>query len=202
MAKTAKLSDLWIEVDEALLGSKGAGISFAVIQSHKILEHTLKSQGYPGKTIERKLYWAGYSLVDEEGIKSALDRRKEIFENFDYQLSDLEAEEIVRMYKKIVHDIVKKEKFNFSDKLKAFYRVYLHPKSVYFWRNLAVFFSFFALVKFLNYTELGKSILGFIVYLSDLVFSWVAVAVTLVIIMIILGISGYRSNKTGIKIKE
>lgn len=157
MKKSAKLSELWQDVDEALHGSKSGSIKFAIVESHKILEHTLKSQGYPGKTIEKKLYWAGYSLQDDEGIKSALDKRKEVLENFEYQLSDLEAEEIVKLYKKVVHDIVSKDKFDTGNKIKAFYKVYLYPKSIYFWRNLAIIFGFFAIVKFLNYTELGKS---------------------------------------------
>lgn len=202
MTKSVKLSDLWGDVDDALQGSKAAGIKYAIIESHKILEHTLKSQGYPGKTIEKKLYWAGYSLMDDEGIKSALDKRKEVLESFDYQLSDLEAEEVVKLYKKVVHEIVKKEKFGFSDKIKAFYYVYLNPKSIYFWRNLALTFGFLGAVKILEYTEIGRSIIESVIYLSDLAFSWVIVAALILLIMVVLIVTNYKSNKTGIKIKE
>lgn len=200
--KTAKLSDLWADVDESFKGDRSSSIRFAVIESHKILESTLKSHGYPGKTVEKKLYWAGYSLQDEDGIKSALEKRREILENFDYQLSDIEAETIINLYKKVVHEVVAKEKFTFSDKFKAFYQVYLHPKSVYFWRNLAIFFGFFGAVKILTYTEIGKSFIELIVYISDLSLSWVIVALIIIIIMIVLGVGSYKSSRTGIKIKE
>lgn len=200
--KTAKLNDLWQEVDEAFKGDRSAAIRFAVLESHKILENTLKSQGYPGKTTEKKLYWAGYSLQDDEGIKSALDKRKEILENFDYQFSDIEAETLINLYKKVVHEIISKEKFSFNDKLKAFYKVYLHPKSIFFWRNLAFVFIFSAVVKILNGTEIGKGLTESIIYFSNLVLSPVMVAVVIMIVIVVLGISSYKSSRTGIKIKE
>lgn len=200
--KKAKLSDLWHDVDLALSGEKSAGIKFAIIESHKILENTLRSQGYPGKTIEKKLYWAGYSLEDETGIKQGLEKRKEILENFEYELSDFEASEIVNLYKKVVHEIVKKEKFDAKDKIKAFYKVYLNPKSVYFWRNFAIIFAVFGLTKVLAYTKLGESITEGFVYLADLALSWVFVALIIIIAIIVLIVSNYYENRTKIKIKE
>lgn len=197
-----KLSELWAEVDSALQGDRAAGIKFAVIEAHKILENTLTSQGYPGRTIEKKLYWAGYSLEDETGIKAALDKREEILSNFDFPLSDLEAADVVSQYKKVVHEVARQESFGFRDKLDAFYKVYVSPKSVYTWRNLAIAFGFFLGVKLLAYTAIGKSVIYFVVYISDLALSWVFVAGVMLAAAIILFVTNYRENKTKIKIKE
>jgi len=200
--KKIKLSDLWKEVDSALTGDKSASFRFAIVEAHKILEQTLKSKGYPGKSIKKRLYWAGYSLEDREGIKDALEKHEEILNDFDYQLSDFEAENIVKEYKKVVQEIVSKKKLGPKDKVRIFLRVYLHPKSIYFWRNFLLLFGGFALIKVLAYTELGKSLVELVVYLSDLAFSSVTIVILLVILAVILGVSSYRSGKTGIKIKE
>lgn len=197
-----KLSELWAEVDAALQGDRAAGIKFAIIEAHKILENTLVSQGYPGRTIEKKLYWAGYSLEDENGIKGALDKREVVLNNFDFQLSDLEAADVVAQYKKTVHEIVRQEPFGWRAKVDAFYKVYLSPKSVYTWRNLAIAFGFFLAVKLLNYTSAGKSVVSFVVYISDMALSWVFVAGVMVTAVIILFVTNYRADKTKIKIKE
>jgi hypothetical protein len=200
--KKVKLTDLWAEVDAAILGERSAGIRYAIIEAHKILEQTLISQGYPGKSIEKKLYWAGYSLEDDGGIRSALEKRKEILESFDYQLSDLEAKEIVILYKKVVQEIVAKNKFDAKQKSRAFFRVFFSPKSIYFWRNIALFFSVLLFVKILNNTKPGGEITSFIVETANFFLSWVSVALIALFVMIYLGVSSYKANRTGIKIKE
>jgi len=200
--KKVRLSELWNEVDNAIQGDRASGVKFAIIEAHKILENTLLTLGYPGKTIEKKLYWAGYSLEDEGGIKSALDKREEILNNFDFPLSDLEAADIVALYKKVVHEIATREPFGFSKKLGAFYKVYLSPRSVYAWRNLAIFFGSLLIVKVLNYTSVGKGIVSFFVSVADLMLSWMTIAVIIVVAIIIVFVTNYRENKTKIKIKE
>jgi hypothetical protein len=200
--KKVKLSELWAEVDSALQGERSAGIKYAVLEAHKILENTLASQGYPGRTIEKKLYWAGFSLEDENGLKFALDKRNEILRNFDFRISDLEAADIVGLYKKVVHEIVRQESFGWKEKLTAFYKIYISPKSVYTWRNLAIAFGLFLLVKILRYTVIGKSIVDSVVYVSDLALSWVFVVVVMVVSAVILFVTNYRESKTKIRIKE
>jgi hypothetical protein len=200
--KKVKLSELWNSVDEALQGDRVAGIKFAVIEAHKILDNTLISQGYPGKNIEKRLYWAGYSLEDEGGIKSALDKRDEILRNFDFSLSDLEAADIVALYKKIVHEIATQEPFGWQRKIRAFYKVYISPKSVYTWRNLAIAFGILLAVKVLNYTAVGKDITEAVVKVADVLLSWITVVVIILVSVVIIAATNYRENKTKIRIKE
>ncbi len=200
--KKVKLADLWQDIDDALSGSRAAGVKYAVLDAHKVLEHTLSSHGYPGRTIEKKLYWAGYSLEDDNGIRVAIEKRNQILNEFDFELSDLEASDMVSLYKKVVHEIVRQDPFGNKEKMVAFYKVYLSPKSVYTWRNLAIAFSFFLAVKVLNYTTLGKSFAAIVLSVSDLALSWVTVAAVIVVIIGILMYTNYRDNKTKIKIKE
>ncbi len=200
--KRVKLSELWDDVDLAIGGEKSASIRYAILEAHKILEHALVSQGYPGKTIQKKLLWAGYSLEDERGINMALEKQREILNSFDYQISDLEAKEIIFLYKKVVHEIVTKEKVSFKKKIIIFFKVFLSPKSIYFWRNLGTLFSVLLILKILNKTSIGQAIVGFINDFTDTILSWVSVVIIFVFVMIFVGISSYKSSRTGIKIRE
>lgn len=202
MKKIVKLSELWQDVESALEGDKAAGIRFAVLEAQKILDHTLKSQGYPGKNLKRRLYWAGYSTISDDELQSALEKSEEIKKNFDYNFSDIEAQEIIKLYKKIVQEVVNKKRFGFSDKIKAFYQIYLNPKSVIFWRNIASILAFFAIIKALKYTKIGESVVSLFVSVADFIFSWLFVAITMALIAIAFGISYYFERRPKVKIKD
>lgn len=199
--KTVKIAELWLGVEEALKGDKSAGVKFAIIEAHKILENTLKSKGYPGKTIEKKLYWAGYSLQDEGGIKLAINKRNEILENFNYELSDIEAEDLLVLYKKVVQEIVSRDRLSFKKRLNIFLKVNLYPNSIYFWRNLVVFFSFFMVVRILGQTNIGNALSEFLISLSRFFISWISVIMIIIFLIIFLIVTSYKSSHTGIKIK-
>jgi len=199
--KTVKIAELWLGVEEALKGDKSAGVKFAIIEAHKILENTLKSKGYPGKAIEKKLYWAGYSLQDEGGIKLAINKRNEILENFNYELSDIEAEDILVLYKKIVQEIVSRDGLSFKKRINIFLKVNLYPNSIYFWRNLVVFFSFFIVVRILGQTNIGNALSELLLSLSLFFISWISVIMIIVFLIIFLIVTSYKSSHTGIKIK-
>jgi len=198
----AKFSELWQEVERAQAEHTAAGARMSVIEAHKILEITLDSKGYPGKTIQKKLFWAGYSGKDKEGISEALAKHEEILNKFEYVLSDFEAEEIVKTYHNVAQEIMKAPRFGFVDKLKAFAEVYLSPKSVLFWQWLAIVVGISVGIKVLSYTEVGKQIVGLFVGLADFVISWMFVAIILVFAAGFIGLNYYLSNRSKVRIKE
>lgn len=197
----AKFSELWAEVEKTADEGR-QGNYMAVLLAHKVLLAVLSAKGYPGKTIEDKLFWAGYSGKDKEGITEAIGRRNDIIEKIDYEFTDFESQEAVRMYKKIAQDIVAKPELTFSDKYKAYYEMYFSPKSFRLWRNLAIVFGTFISVKLLSETEIGKKIVESILNISNFVISWIFVAIVLIIAAIVIGIGMYFENRSKIKIKE
>ncbi len=198
----AKFNELWAGVEKLLSGHDSSGSRLAVIEAHKILEAVLDNKGFIGKTIEEKLFWAGYSGKDKEGITEALERHKDIIEKIEYQFSDFEAQEAVRMYKKVAQSIVSKPDLKFSDKLKSYYEIYFSPKSIKLWVNLGIIFGFFITVRILSETEIGKNITEYIINTSNFIISWIFVAIILILSAIIIGLNVYFENKSKIKIKE
>jgi hypothetical protein len=199
---TLKVSELWNEVEKDLLERTPSGMKMAILEAYKILENTLESKGYPGKAVEDKLFWAGYSLKGKEGIGEALEKQREIIEKFDFRLSDLETEETVKIYRKIINEVLSRPDFNFTDRVKAFVEKYFSPKSLLLWRNLAFLFGFFILVKILGQTDFGKQIVDLVISISDFVISWLFLAIVIGIVIVALGINYYLSQKPKIRIKE
>lgn len=197
-----KLNELWIEVDSALAEHTVSGYKIAIIEAYKVLDAVLKSKGYPGKTIEKKLFWAGYSLKDKKGIAEGLKLHNEIIKKFSFKLTDLEAKDIVGEYKKAIAEIQEEPAFGMMDKIKVFAENYLSPKSVLFWRNLAIVFGFFLTVKLLSQTEIGGQIVQKVVDVSDFAISWQFLAIMIVLIIIALIAHSYFSNKSPVKIKD
>jgi hypothetical protein len=198
----AKISELWQEVERAQSEHTASGARMSIIEAHKILEILLDSKGFLGKTIQKKLFWAGYSGKDREGITEALQKHDEIISKFEYVLSDFEAEEITKTYHEIIQEIMKEPSFGFVDKMKALAEVYLSPKSVLFWKWLGIIVGIFIGIKLLAYTEIGKQIVGLVVGLADFVISWMFVAIILVFAAGFIGIKYYFDNRSKVRIKE
>lgn len=198
---TLKVNELWQEVEKAFRSRTTAGYKAAILDAHKILERVLASKGYPGKTVDRKLYWAGYSLKNQKNITEALVKYDEVMEKFEISGSDFDVEEILRTYKKIINEVAGKPAFGIREKYEAFVDVYLSPKSIPFWRNIVILFGTFAIIKLLAYTEIGKKIIGWIVAIANFAISWLFVIVVIVIIIAALLLNYYFSNKTKVKIK-
>lgn len=197
-----KISELWTEVEQVFAEKTSTALKMAILEAHKILEAVLETKKYPGKTVEKKLIWAGYSLKDRNGLGEAIYKHNEILSKFDYLLTNIEAEDILKIYKDAIMDISKKPEFTEIDRVKAFLEIYFSPRSVILWRNLAIFFGFFALVKFLEATATGKMIAGWFVSLANLLISWQFVVVLAVLGAAIYLVTNYYANKSKIKIKE
>lgn len=197
-----KISELWTEVEKSLSERTSSGLKMAILEAHKVLYATLESKGYPGKKIEDKLYWAGYSLREKNGLAEALEKRDDILDKFEYRLSDLEAEELIKKYKHVIDEVVKAPKFSLKDRLKMITETQLSPKSVLLWRNLGIFIGFFVAIKLLDKTEVGMSISKWLSGVADFVISWQFLLLVMVIIGLIYALNVYLSNKSKVKIKE
>jgi hypothetical protein len=162
----------------------------------------LDSRKFPGKTIKEKLFWAGYSGKDKEGIAEALERREDIVSKINYQFSDFESQGAVRMYKKVIQEILSKPELTIKDKIKIYFELYFSLKSLKFWRNIAIIFTFFLAIKLLAETDLGNQVTENIVNFTNFVISWIFVAIVAIIIAVILAINLYLETRTKIKIKE
>jgi len=199
---TLKVNELLDKVEQNLAQKTQNGYRLALLDASKILYRVLSSKGYPGRSIERKLYYAGYSLKEKNGIADALKKHKEALEVFDLSGSDLEIEEAVKAYKKVIYEVATKPALKTIDKVKVFIDIYLNPKSLIFWRNITILFGSFAAIKLLAYTEIGKKIVEWVVTVANFAISWMFVIAVIVIVIAALLINSYFANRTKVKIKE
>lgn len=197
-----KISELWVEVEQVFAEKTSTALKMAILEAHKILEAVLDSKKFPGKSVEEKLVWAGYSLKDRNGLGEAIYKHNEILSKFDYLLTNIEAEDILKVYKEAIINISKKPEFTELDRLKAFFEIYFSPRSLILWRNLAILVGFFGLIKFLSSTATGKMLVGWFVSLANLLISWQFLIVVLVVGAAIFLVANYSANKSKVKIKE
>lgn len=197
-----KIADLWAEVEKTRLEKTPAGLKMAILEAHKVLEAVLESKGYVGKNIERKLFWAGYSLKDKEGLSEGLEKREKILSDFEYQLSDFEAEEIVRKYKKVIDEVASGPKFGYKERAKLILETYFSPKSFLFWQNLAIFLGFFFVINLLASTTFGIGLTKWLVEVAAFIISWRFLLLVAVIIGLGFAFSIYLAGRSKIKIKE
>lgn len=197
-----KLSDLIDEVDSHLSEGSVAGVKMAVLEIHKVLEALLETKGYPGRTVEQKLYWAGFSLKGKDEFLAALKKEKEIQEKLEVSISDFEARETVEAYKKVIKVIAEREKLSIADQIRNFYDMYISPKSLVFWRNLAFFFAFFITIEVLAHITWGQEVVTRVVEAADFIISWQFAAIIAVFIALIFAAQYYFANKSKVRIKE
>lgn len=197
-----KISDLWLEVESALTDRTPASLKMAILEAYKVLEAVLDAKGFSGRNIERKLFWAGYSLKDKNGIREAIDKRNEVLNNFQYQLSDLETEEIVKKFKHIIDEITKSPKMTVKDKGRMILETYFSLKSLSFWRNLGVFIGFFVVIKLLSSTTVGINLSSWFVNMANFIISWQFMLLIVIIIALIYALNTYLAGKSRVKIKE
>lgn len=197
-----KLSELLSELDKHLAEGTEAGYKTAILEAHKILEAVLQTKGYPGKTIEQKMYWAGFSLKGKDDFVSALKTQQEISEKLEVQISDFEARETVESYKRVIKVIADRAKLNVADQIKNFFEMYFSPKSLIFYRNLAIFLGFFVIIKILAYADFGKNIIETVVRWADFIISWQFLVIVAVIIFVVWLAQNYFAGKSKVRIKD
>jgi hypothetical protein len=197
-----KLGEIMTEINDYLDEKTPASLKMAIIEIHKTLDALLSAKGYPGRSIEKKLYWAGFSLKGKDDFLAALEMHKVIIEKLEFQLSDFEARETVEAYKKVIKVIAEREKLSLPDRAKNIFDIYLSPTSLAFWRNIGIFFGFFAIIKFFSAFEPAKNVLTLIVDIADFIISWQFFLITAIVIGIIFFAFNYFANKSKVRIKD
>jgi hypothetical protein len=196
------LADIMSEIDGYLAEKTPASLKMAIIDAHKTLDALLSSKGYPGRSIEKKLFWAGFSLKGKDDFLAALEMHKVISEKLEFQLSDFEAKETVAAYKKVIKVIAEREKLSLGDRAKNFVEMYLAPTSLVFWRNLAIFFGIFGLIKLFSSFEPAKNLMNRIVEVANFIISWQFLLIVAILVGIAYFLFNYFTNKSKVRIKE
>jgi hypothetical protein len=197
-----KLAEIMAEIDDYLTEKTPASLKMAIIEVHKTLDALLSSKGYPGRSIEKKLFWAGFSLKGKDDFLAALEMHKVVTQKLEFQLSDFEAHETVQAYKKVIKVIAEREKLGLADRAKNIFDIYLSPTSLIFWRNIGIFFGFFAVIKFFDAYHPAQNLLIKLTDIANFIISWQFFLITVILIGIIYFAFNYFANKSKVRIKD
>lgn len=194
--------DYWSEVESCLSEQSAAGYKMAIIEADKILRFILKKRGYPGKSLEQQIFYAGWKLGDKKSLKKALQKKEEIVNNLEYKLSTFEAEDAVEAYKEAILHFTSKKTLRLKERLALYYTHYLSIRSSFLQRSLLSFLAFFLIIKLLDSTEYGRLAWEWLIAMSNFIYSWFLVFLLLggAILLIVIGSFLYfEKGKTKIK---
>lgn len=203
MVKFQHGEDYWSEVETCLSEGTASGYKMAIIEADKILRYVLKQKGYPGKDLEKQIFYAGWRLSDKTGLKKAIAKKEEIANKVEYKLSTFEAEDAVEAYKEAILHFSSKKALKLRNRLVLYYAHYLSIKSSFLQKNLLIILMFFLAIKLLDGTETGQLIWEKLVSISNFIYSWFLVFILLggAILIIVIG-SFLYFEKGKVKIKD
>src|SRR3989337_1498482 len=161
--------DYWSEVEACLSEQTASGYKMAILEADKILRYVLKQKGYPGKDLEKQIFYAGWRLEDKGGLKKAIAKKEEIVEKIEYKLSTFEAEDAVEAYKEAILHFSSKKALGLKNRLTLYYTHYLSIKSSFLQKNLLIILAFFLAVKLLDSTETGRLVWEKLVAISGFI---------------------------------
>lgn len=197
-----KLQEILDEIEKHLSEGTEAGAKMAILEANKVLDLILSNKNYPGRNLEQKLYWAGFSLKGKDDFIAALAKHKEVTEKLEVSISDFEAREIVNSYIRVIKVIAGRNKLNIADQMRNLFDMYFSPQSLLFWRNLAVFLGFFGIIKILAFTDLGKNVIESLIDWADFIIGWQFLVLVVAVTAVIWLVQNYFAGKSKVKIKE
>ena len=190
MDKGRELSKIWSEVEADLKEKTPSGYKMALIDADKILRSILKEKGYPGKNLIQQLFWSGVKVEKYDELKRAIGKKDEILNSTAYQLSTLELDDFLAVYKSAISQLYD------TKRLKFYHRLYLLFEKNFshnLKKSLKIFIITFIVylfgIKFLTSTETGKNFVSGTIHLNDFIFNWlVNITLIVLILAVIVGI--------------
>ncbi|MBI2674747.1 MAG: hypothetical protein HYX22_03365 [Candidatus Yanofskybacteria bacterium] len=105
-AKESPLGSRWDEIQRHLNSTKEAEWKFAVIEADSLVDHVLKSSGYPGDTMGERLKNIDKTqIVTLDGLWEAHKIRNRLAHDTNYFLRYGEAKRAVQLYEKTLKEL-------------------------------------------------------------------------------------------------
>jgi len=105
-AKESPLGSRWDEIQRHLNSTKEAEWKFAVIEADSLVDHILKSSGYPGDTMGERLKNIDKTqIVTLDGLWEAHKIRNRLAHDMNYFLRYGEAKRAVQLYEKTLKEL-------------------------------------------------------------------------------------------------
>lgn len=194
----------WQEIEADLKEKTNSGHKMALLDSDKMLRRALKDKGYPGKDLNKQLFWAGINLNARLDLKKALKKKQEILDEFDYRLSTFELEDFLNAYRKAIERVSSGDRLTLKKRLGIYFENYFFLKNTSKIKSLLAVLAVFLGIKVLSSTVIGSSITKKVVSIDNLLFDWflILLLVGLVVGVIVFVSFIFFDKSRKVKIKE
>lgn len=180
----------WEQVEKYLQEETTSGLLVALIEADKLLNATLKKQGYPGKSLDDRIKSAREKFNNLNGLLEARHLLKQFLSNLNANITSLDVEEAVTAYKQSLLDLQSEQKA----RLGVFERTiilldYYLPSKWKFVRKVVLLVLLISLIIWLlANTRWGQLIVLTVVGVVNFIYTWIAAIILfcLTLIMIII----------------
>ena len=195
---------VWQEIEADLKEKTNSGHKMALLDSDKMLRRALNDKGYPGKDLNKQLFWAGINLNARPDLKKALKKKQEILDEFDYRLSTFELEDFLNAYRKAIERVSSGDRLTLRKRLGIYFENYFFLKNASKLKALIAVMAVFLGIKILSSTGIGVGITKKVVSIDNLLFDWflILLLVGLVVGVIVFVSFIFFDKSRKVKIKE
>jgi len=167
----------WTPIDQYLKEGTKAGLSMALVECDKLLNHLLHLKGYKGKNVYQRIASAKDAINDLGGLAYALEIKENLLHEFDKDVSEKELRRAIEKYRETIIDIERSQipEAGLVDLIKRNLDYYFIGKPDRFRRFVLWFLGIVISVIILDNTHIGQKFVHFVASIFGGVISWLFV---------------------------
>ncbi len=167
----------WTPVDQYLKEGTKAGLSMALVECDKLLNHLLHLKGYKGKNVYQRIASAKDAINDLGGLAYALEIKENLLYEFDKDVGEKEIRRAIEKYRETIIDIERSQipEAGLIDLIKRNLDYYFIGKPDRFRRFVLWFLGVVIAVIVLDNTHIGQKFVHFIASIFGGAISWLFV---------------------------
>jgi hypothetical protein len=189
----------WTPIDQYLKEGTKSGLSMALVECDKLLNHLLHLKGYKGKNVYQRIASAKDAINDLGGLAYALEIKENLLHEFDKEVSEKELRRAIEKFRETIIDIERSQipEAGLVDLAKRNLDYYFIGKPDRFRRFVLWFLAIIIGVIVLDNTHIGQAIVHFVAGLFGGAISWLFVlgilaGIVMLLSLIILAIGKKR----------
>jgi len=165
-----------------------AGLSMALAESHKLLDHIMSKQGYRGDKMIDKIQAARTRFTELNILVDSLETYQKVFLEYDQEISTRSIEKAISGYERAIFDLSSETDFqspSIFGRAKAWVDVNLIAKPANSQRYLIYFLLFITFILILDNNHLGQQFVHWLAGILGGILIWVVGIVTVVVFLLL-----------------
>lgn len=165
------------------------GLSMALAESNKLLDHVLSRQGYQGDKMIDKIQAARTRFTKLNSLLDSLEIYKKIFQQYDQDVSTQSVEKAISGYERAIFDLSSETDFQpptVLERVKSWVDVNLIAQPANSQRYLIYFLLFIVFILILDNSHFGQQFIHWLASILSGILIWVVVIVVAIIFLMLI----------------